>query len=62
MVREGAACNAQSNVFTIYTIESDLLNGKHHYTSRNGAKALAYDSGDWNLQSAEKRSLCNGYV
>ena len=54
----GPACNAQSNAFTVYTIESDSLNGKVHYTSRNGVKAVAYDDagdGDWNIQSADKR-------
>ena len=56
VVGVGPACNAQSIGFTVFTIESDLLNGKIHYTSRKGDKAVAYDdSGDWNIQSASKR-------
>ena len=63
MIGVGPACNAQSNAFTVYTVESDSLNGKVHYTSRNGAKAVAYDTaGDWNIQSADKRWQYNGNI
>ena len=57
----GPACNAQSDVFTVYTIESCSLNERVHYTSRNGDKAVAFDdTGDWNIQSAAKRYQLNG--
>ena len=55
MVGEGDVCDKQSYIFTTYMIESDSLNGKVHYTSRNGAKVIAYDGGDWNIQSSSQR-------
>ena len=51
----GGVCDTQSLSFLTYMIESDSFNGKVHYTSRNGAKAIAYDGGDWNIQTASKR-------
>ena len=49
------AKDAQSQIFTTYRIEKDLLNGRVHYTSGDGTKALAYGGGSWRIQSVEKR-------
>ena len=49
--------NKQPGIFTSYKIEQDPFNGKVHYTSEDGEKAIAYESkrGEWNIQSAEER-------
>ena len=43
--------DAQSVLFTTYRIEEDLLNGRVHYTSKDGKKAIAYATGRWRIQS-----------
>ena len=43
------------NAFTTYTMESDLLNGKVHYTSSGGNKAITYVGSKWLIQSASNR-------
>ena len=47
------------DIFTSYTIESYLLNGKVHYTSGDGTKAISYLIGDgaWGIQDAWKRYI-----
>ena len=49
--------NKQPGIFTSYKMEQDPFNGKVHYTSEDGEKAIAYESkrGEWNIQSAEER-------
>ena len=49
--------NKQPGIFTSYKIEKDLFNGKVHYTSEVGEKAIAFESKrrEWNIQSAEER-------
>ena len=37
--------------FTTYTLEASLSNGKAHYTSQDGTRAIAYgEYGNWELQ------------
>ena len=37
--------------FTTYTLEASLTNGKAHYTSQDGTRAIAYgEYGNWELQ------------
>ena len=59
VVGKGDALNAHPDIFTTYTLEpGDLINGKKHYTSQDGTKAIAYNeeySGQWLIQAAEKR-------
>ena len=55
MVGQGNVRDAQQNIFKTYTLEADLLNGKVHYTSKDGDRALAYDGSSWNIQDASKR-------
>ena len=52
-----AARLSQPNIFTNYTIEADLVNGRVHYTSHDGTKAIAYheDHGQWYIQPADRR-------
>ena len=60
VVGQGAVRDAQSHLYQTYTIEPDLLNGKVHYTSKDGEEAIAYDGSrsEWNIQSASKRCVC----
>ena len=53
----GRAKEKQSSIFTIYTIESDLVNGHQHYTSLDGSRAIAFnqDHNEWKIQSAANR-------
>ena len=57
MIGEGDARDARPDIFKIYLIEPDLVNGKVHYTSQDGTKAIAFESslGEWNIQTAESR-------
>lgn len=55
MVGQGNVRDAQQNIFKTYTLEADLLNGKVHYTSKDGDRAIAYDGSSWNIQDASKR-------
>ena len=43
------------SIYTTYTIEDDLLNGKVHYTSTDRAMAIAYFGSSWLIQDATKR-------
>ena len=47
----------QPNIFTNYTIEADLVNGRVHYTSHDGSQAITYDEdhGEWLIQTAGRR-------
>ena len=45
----------EKSIFTIYHIEENLLNGKVHYTSEDGKKAIAYSSGKWRIQPVEDK-------
>ena len=44
-------------IFTTYHIEDNFLNGRVHYTSKDGTNAIAYNNerGDWNIQPAGDR-------
>ena len=52
-----AARLSQPKIFTNYTIETGLVNGRVHYTSHDGTKAIAYheDKGQWIIQPVERR-------
>ena len=56
-VSDTAARVYQPNIFTNYTIETGLVNGRVHYTSHDGTKAIAYqeDKGQWLIQPVERR-------
>ena len=51
------AKEALSRLFTTYYIEEDNLNGRVHYTSKDGKGAVAYNNefGSWVIQPAEYR-------
>ena len=52
----GAAKQTHSGIFTTYTIEGNLVNGRVHYTSTDGTKAIAFDpNGNWNIQPVASR-------
>ena len=55
IVGYGDARDARPNIFKTYTIENDLLNGKVHYTSKDGDHAIAYVGSSWLAQRAVKR-------
>ena len=56
-VSDTAARVYQPNIFTNYTIEADLVNGRVHYTSHDGTQAITYDEdhGEWLIQTAGRR-------
>ena len=51
------AKEAHPHIFTTYTIEDDLLNGKVHYTSMDGTQAIAYNNDEriWCIQPVGSR-------
>ena len=52
----GAAKQTHSGIFTTYTIEGNLENGRVHYTSTDGTKAIAFGGdGFWYIQPAANR-------
>ena len=52
----GAAKQTHSGIFTTYTIEPDLMNGRVHYTSLDGTKAIAFGgNGVWYIQPVANR-------
>ena len=51
----GAAKQTQSGIFTTYTIEPDLMNGRVHYTSLDGTKAIAFGTYNWHIQHVAHR-------
>ena len=57
MVGRGAARDASPKIFTMYTLQSDLVNGKEHYKSHDGTMAIAYNQemGIWIVQELEKK-------
>ena len=48
---------SQPKVFTNFTLEPELLNGRVHYTSHDGAQAIAYheEHGQWFIQPADRK-------
>ena len=54
---KGDAFDTYSSIFTTYTLESNLVNGKGHYTSKDGTKAIAYieEKGILIIQKEERR-------
>merc|ERR1739836_228369 len=44
-------------MFTAYKIESDLVNGHSHYTSKDGTMTIAFntDDNEWKIQPVEHR-------
>ena len=53
-----AARDSQPGVFTNYTIGMDLVNDRVHYTSQDGAYAIAFHEdhgGQWFIQPVEKK-------
>ena len=53
-----AARDSQPGVFTNYTIGADLVNERVHYTSHEGAYAIAYhtdDGGQWLIQPVDRK-------
>ena len=57
VVGRGAARDARPEIFTMYTLQSDLVNGKEHYKSHDGTMAIAYNQerGMWLVQKMEQR-------
>ena len=51
---KGGAFDSHPNIFTPYTLESDLVNGREHYISQDGNKAITYNKG-WIIQKQEDR-------
>ena len=52
----GAAKQTHSSIFTTYTIEGNLVNGRVHYTSTDGTKAIAFGSnGNWQISAVAYR-------
>ena len=51
------AKDAQSKIFTTYQIEENPLNGRVHYTSIDGKRAIAWNNEDkaWHIGHAESR-------
>ena len=44
------------NIFTTYKLEPDLVNGKQHYTSQDGTRAISFvNNRIWMVQSASAR-------
>ena len=44
-----------SSMFTNYHIERSFLNGKVHYTSEDGTRAISYFNNKWHIQRVEDR-------
>ena len=55
MIGYGDVRDLKPSTFTTYTMESDLVNGKVHYTSSSGDKAITYVGSMWRIQSAANR-------
>ena len=53
----GGAKEKHPEIFTTYTIESDLVNGHSHYTSKDGTMAIAFnkDENEWKIQPVANR-------
>ena len=53
----GGAKELQPEMFTSYAIESDLVNGHSHYTSKDGTMAIAFnkDENEWKIQPVANR-------
>ena len=49
------AKDAQSHIFTTYHIEEYPLDGRVHYTSMDGRKAIAYSNGRWRIRGVKIR-------
>ena len=48
---ENGALQSQPEYFTTYAIEQSLTNGRAHFTSQDGTRAIAYgEYGNWELQ------------
>ena len=55
MIGYGDVHDVYPSVFTTYTMENDLVNGKGHYTSSGGDRAITYVGSKWLIQSAANR-------
>ena len=57
VVGQGDVLNAYPKIFTTYKIETNLLNGRVHYTSQDGKLALAFNAAhkQWYIQDADIR-------
>ena len=53
----GGAKERNPEMFTAYKIESDLVNGHSHYTSKDGTMTIAFntDDNEWKIQPVEHR-------
>ena len=55
---ESAVGASLQSIFTNYSVEDDLVNGRVHYISRDGSKAIAYHKdhgGQWFIQPADDK-------
>ena len=55
MIGYGDVLDIYPSIFTTYARESDLVNGKVHYTSSGGDRAISYVGSKWLIQSAANR-------
>ena len=57
-ISDTAARDSQPGVFTNYTIGADLVNERVHYTSQDGAYAIAFHEdhgGQWFIQPVDRK-------